>query len=117
MRTWCLTFDNENDCNNTFAQFAEKFKDCADVKTKKVLVYKTKIDDENNTCKIFISIEDTVNGTYNFTFMNAFDKPLKIAFTSIKSDCKDNNVDIPVNCKIMTWYEPDPDHNVKKEDK
>ena len=49
--------------------------------------------------------------------MNAFDKPLKIAFTSIKADCKDNNVDIPVNCKIMTWYEPDPDHNVKKEDK
>lgn len=117
MRTYCLTFDNENDCNNTFVQFTEKFKDCPDIKTKKVLLYKANIDDENKTSKIFLSIEDSVNGSYIFANINMFDKPYKIIFSSVKADCKDMDVVIPTDCKIMTWYEPDPDHNTKKKEK
>ena len=114
MRTTCLTFSNEESCNNTFAQLAEMFKDSESVKEKRVLIYKAKVEDKENAYKIFMSFEDNVNGTYNFVFMNAFDKPLKIAFTAFKVDCKDITVDIPVDCKIMSWYEPDPDHNKKE---
>ena len=112
MRTYCLTFNNEEEANNTFAQFAEKFKDCTDVTIKKILLYKAKIDDENKTSKIFLSIEDSVNGSYIFANINMFDKPYKIVFSSVKADCKDMDVVIPIDCKIMSWYEPDPDRNV-----
>lgn len=107
MRNWSFSFDkNENEYNEAANALMEMFKDSEDYKKKKIVICGVK--DKDETYKIFLSIEDTVPGSFIVSVSNAFEKHLTNAFTVVKSDCKDINVKLPIDCKINSWYEADP---------
>lgn len=101
MRTYCFTFNTEEDTKKTFDQLFALFKDCRDFKEKKILFAKTV---ENNENKIYLSIEDTVAGSYSLIISNAFDKVLSIKFVVVKAECNNVNVELPGDVKIATYW-------------
>ena len=105
MRNWSFAFDKKEDCDKAFDQFFEMFKECKEYGEKKVIFCRT--NENTDTWKIYLSIEDVVPGSFIVSVSNAFDKNLKNAFTVIKADCKDIHVEFPTDCKIMSWYEKD----------
>lgn len=112
MRSWTFTLKNNEDAEKIFNGFAEMFKDSEDMKKKNI--FYCRLTGEDGTYKVHLALLDKVNGTFNLTYMNAFDQPFKLVFTAIKSDCKDINIEIPADCGYATIWEPDP---VKKENK
>ncbi len=101
MRTYCFTFNTEEDTKKTFDQLFALFKDCRDFKEKKILFAKTV---ENNENKIYLSIEDAVAGSYSLIISNAFDKVLSIKFVVVKAECNNINVELPGDVKIATYW-------------
>ena len=106
MRFWSFTFNTEEEYGIAANQFMDMFKDSEDYKKKKIVVGSLKEIDQVH--KIFLSIEDSVPGSFIISVSNAFEKNLKNVFTIIKSDCKDINIELPTSCKINSWYEDDP---------
>ena len=101
MRTICFGFKNEEERNAAFDQLFALFKDCKEFKEKKILFAKTV---ENNENKVYLSIEDSVAGSYSIIFSNAFDKVLSIKFVAVKSECNNINVELPGDVKIATYW-------------
>ena len=101
MRTYCFGFKNEEERNAAFDQLFALFKDCRDFKEKKILFAKTV---ENNENKVYLSIEDSVAGSYSLIISNAFDKVLSIKFVAVKTECNNVNVDLPGDVKIATYW-------------
>ena len=108
MRTYCFTFNTEEDTKKTFDQLFALFKDCRDFKEKKILFAKTV---ENNENKIYLSIEDTVAGSYSLIISNAFDKVLSIKFVVVKAECNNVNVELPGDVKIATYWAAEESKN------
>ena len=108
MRTICFGFKNEEERNAAFDQLFTLFKDCKEFKEKKILFAKTV---ENNENKVYLSIEDSVAGSYSIIFSNAFDKVLSIKFVAVKSECNNINVDLPGDVKIATYWATEETEN------
>lgn len=106
MRSWSFKFNNEEEYNKASDQFVEMFKNSEDYKKKKIVIAGVK--DKDESLKIFLSIYDSVAGSFIVSVSNAFDKNLKNAFCVIKADCKDINIELPTNCLIESWYDKEP---------
>lgn len=106
MRSWSFVFENSDDAAKAFVALQDMFKDCEDFKKKKIFYCAMK-DKDDDMYKIFLGIEDNVAGVFNVITMNAFEENRKNMFTVTKSDCKDINIELPKNCKIASWWEPD----------
>jgi len=107
MRNWSFTFGKDKTKYNEAANsFMEMFKDSEDYKKKKIVICGVK--DKDETYKIFLSIEDTVAGSFIVSTSNTTKGNLTNAFLAIKSDFKDIHVYIPVDCSVNSWYEADP---------
>lgn len=104
MRNWSFTFNTEEEYNIAGKQFMDMFENSKDYKVKKIIICGV-VDGDSR--KIYLSIEDTVAGSFLVTVVNAFDKNLKNIFTSVKADCKDMNIILPSDCKINSWWEED----------
>ena len=111
MRSYSFSFNNIEDSTKAFEALKIMFGDSEDFKKKKIVF--CRVQDKEDSFKIFMSIEDTVPGSFSVIVTNAFDKNLKNVFTAVKADCKDINIELPLDCQITSWYEPDP--AVKKE--
>lgn len=115
MRSWSFTFEREDECDYAFKQAFEMFKGTEDFRKKKVIICKG--NENDGVYKLFMSIEDRVPGSFIISTSNAFGKPMKNVFTSVKADCKDINIELPDDCKIMSWYEADPAEHDEPEKK
>ncbi len=105
MRNWSFTFINEEDCMKSFAEFQALFNESEDFKKKKIFFCALKGKDD--IYKIFLGIEDTVVGSFKVSTINEFDKNLENVFVAFRSDCKDITVELPADCKIASWWEPE----------
>lgn len=112
MRNWSFTFNTEEEYNVAGKMFFELFKDSMDYKNKKIIIANGT--DKDGTKLIFISIEDSVPGSFITSISNAFEKNLENNFTVIKADCKDINVKLPKDCKIYSWYTDETPSEAKK---
>ena len=102
MRNWMFSFNNDEEYSVAGAQLVEMFKDSEDYKNKKIVV--AGATDKDGTKKVFLSIEDSVPGSFIVSVSNAFEKNLENNFTAIKADCKDINIKLPKNTMISSWY-------------
>ena len=104
MRNWSFTFNNDKEYSIAGKQLMDMFQDTKEYKEKKIIICGMEDGDDR---KIYMSIEDTVPGSYIVSIVNAFDKNVKNVFTCVKAGCKDINVELPSNCKINSWWEED----------
>lgn len=118
MRNYYFTFKKEEDMNNALDQFYALFKGSKDYNDNNIILCKvsTKPSDTNPnpTYKVYMSIADTVNGSFGINVINTFNEPKKIIFYSVKADLNDVNVELPGDVMFASDYTSDP---VKKENK
>ncbi len=103
MRTWSFVFVNKEDCDKAFNQMFELFKNVEAFAEKKVIICRA--NENDGFWKVFLSIEDTVAGTYTVTTNITPDQKISNVLTTTKAESENVKVELPKDCKIISWYE------------
>ena len=113
MRNFYFTFKNEKERDYVFDEFVELFKGTKELETKDIVFCKVSFD---GTYKLYLSINDSVPGSFGITIMNSFGEPMKLMFMAVKAECGNIDVELPKDVMIGTDYCEDK-HYEKKEEK